>query len=688
MVASLSEHTAFIAFAAASVVAFGIQAFWLWKVKSAPLSRLVWALAVLVLVVTWQLAGQAGEREKVRIQKRTQDFARLYGREMEVRGHWRLASDAGADDPLYLDLIETEKRWLALSPSVNDIYTFRKRPDGKNVLIVDSETDYDRNGKFEGEREQRTAISEIYEVADPGLERAFAGEVAFTAEPMTDRWGTWISGFVPLRTPDGAVEGVLGVDFEAKVSAEAVADARSRVISLMAVVQVVLLGASTLVSIILAAAGERLRAHARLRESERFARSTVEALSAHIAILDEKGIIIAVNERWRAFAAANQPVAGKVGVGADYLAACDAARGDRDAAAMGAGIRSLLAGESTEFAIEYPCHAPTEDRWFIGRVTTFAGDGPRRLVVAHENITVRKAAEQAVREAGQKLAALSREAGMAEVATSVLHNVGNVLNSANVSLEMAAGKVRGLKAGSLERLTALLHEHAGDLPAFFATHPQGTKIPAFLTKLSTHFTSEQAAVLAELDSLRGNIEHINEIVAMQQGYASCGGVVETIQVAELIETALRMNEESLAKHAVTLVREFADVPGVSVDKHKLMQILVNLIRNGKQSCDQADPPEKRLTLRVANGGGSVKISVSDNGVGIPQENLDRIFSHGFTTKKTGHGFGLHSAANAAGEMGGRLRVESAGAGLGATFTIELPVGTHGNPTQTEANPGV
>ncbi len=302
------------------------------------------------------------------------------------------------------------------------------------------------------------------------------------------------------------------------------------------------------------------------------------------------------------------------------------------------------------------------------------------------DLTDRRQAEEQLAVANRRLLDVSRQAGMAEVATSVLHNVGNVLNSANVSVELATSKIRQLKCASLGKAAVLLREQSGDLSAFFA-NAQGALFPGFLSRLSEHFAAQQAAVLGELASLRANIDHINEIVTMQQSYASCGGLVETIKVAELIEDGLRMNAESLAKHAVTVTREFTAVPDVSVDKHKLLQILVNLIRNGMQSCEEAAAPEKRLTVRVANGNGSVKISVADNGLGIPPENLARIFNHGFTTKKTGHGFGLHSGALAAKEMGGALRVESAGRGLGATFTVELPLhlNAHNAEPQTQKN---
>jgi signal transduction histidine kinase len=132
------------------------------------------------------------------------------------------------------------------------------------------------------------------------------------------------------------------------------------------------------------------------------------------------------------------------------------------------------------------------------------------------------------------------------------------------------------------------------------------------------------------------------------------------------------------RHEVEVVRDYHEVPPITVEKHKAVQVLVNLIRNAKQACDDAGPAVKKMTLRVANGAGSVRVSVIDNGVGIPAENLTRIFAHGFTTKSNGHGFGLHGAALAAQEMGGSLSVHSDGGGAGATFTLELPVDPPGN----------
>jgi signal transduction histidine kinase len=134
-----------------------------------------------------------------------------------------------------------------------------------------------------------------------------------------------------------------------------------------------------------------------------------------------------------------------------------------------------------------------------------------------------------------------------------------------------------------------------------------------------------------------------------------------------------MNEGSFARHDVNVVRDFSDLPPICTDKHKVLQILVNLVRNAKYACDESGRSDKQMILRATDGNGKVKIAVIDNGVGIPPENLTRIFNHGFTTRKEGHGFGLHSGALAARELGGSLTAFSEGRGLGAVFTLELPV---------------
>ena len=289
-----------------------------------------------------------------------------------------------------------------------------------------------------------------------------------------------------------------------------------------------------------------------------------------------------------------------------------------------------------------------------------------------QDITARRIAEQELERLHKQLLVASRQAGMAEVATNVLHNVGNVLNSVNVSASLIAEGIRKSKCAGLARAAALLSEHAHDLPAFLAG-AQGKHLPAYLQELAAELVKERDTATAELSALLGNVEHIKGIVAMQQSYAKRGGVIDTLDVRTLVEDSLRMNEGAFCRHGVVVSRDFEEVPLIQVDKHKVLQILVNVIRNAKHACDEAQAGEKRVTVRVRAANGSVQICVIDTGVGIPQENLTRIFNHGFTTRADGHGFGLHSSALAARESGGSLHAESAGPGHGATFTLTLPL---------------
>lgn len=285
-------------------------------------------------------------------------------------------------------------------------------------------------------------------------------------------------------------------------------------------------------------------------------------------------------------------------------------------------------------------------------------------------------AREELTEAQERLLATSRRAGMAEVATSVLHNVGNVLNSVSVSAEVVSGKVRQLRTGGLKSAAQLLREHAHDLPAFLTQDSRGRELPDYLIQLAGQLGEPQQGILQELERLRKNVEHIKEIVAMQQSHARGTGIWEALSVAELVEDALRINAAGFDRHAVRLIQEFSPVPPVVTDRHKVLQILVNLVSNAKYALSGTDG-EKRLLVRVsAPGANGVKIEVADNGAGIAPENLTRIFQHGFTTRKDGHGFGLHSGALAAKELGGRLTVQSEGVGRGALFTLTLPLQKH------------
>ena len=289
------------------------------------------------------------------------------------------------------------------------------------------------------------------------------------------------------------------------------------------------------------------------------------------------------------------------------------------------------------------------------------------------DVTASKRLQEQLETAHKDLVDASRKAGMADVATGVLHNVGNVLNSVNVAADQLGEGLRKSRVEGVAKLSSLLAEQAHDLPAFFAS-ARGKQVPAYVAQLAEHLKTERDRLLGELAELRSAIDHIKDVVAMQQSFAGSPGLVEPLDPVVLVEDSLRLNVAALMRHDVRVVRDFSPSPKVLADRTRVLQILVNLVGNAKHALDDGAPPEKRMTLRVEPAGADrVRLVVADNGVGIAPENLARIFAHGFTTKKTGHGFGLHSAANAAHELGGSLSVRSEGRGKGAEFILELPV---------------
>jgi signal transduction histidine kinase len=290
------------------------------------------------------------------------------------------------------------------------------------------------------------------------------------------------------------------------------------------------------------------------------------------------------------------------------------------------------------------------------------------------DITQHKLDAEQLDKLNRQLIDTSRNAGMADVATGVLHNVGNVLNSVSVSASLVGDRLRRSKVANLQRATTLLREKNGHLAEFLTTDPKGKLLPEYLGSLADQLAREQAKSVEQMESVGKHIEHIKEIVSMQQNYAKVSGVYENLSVAELVEDCLRLNVAAFERHHIELIREFdTKLPTVCVDRHKVLQILINLLRNAKHAMEDVDERERRMIIRVDMAAPDrVRISVIDNGIGIPAEHLTKVFNHGFTTKKDGHGFGLHSGANAAKEMGGSLSGHSDGPGKGAQFTLELP----------------
>jgi two-component system, NtrC family, sensor kinase len=282
-----------------------------------------------------------------------------------------------------------------------------------------------------------------------------------------------------------------------------------------------------------------------------------------------------------------------------------------------------------------------------------------------------------LRAAQSELMTNARQAGMAEIANNVLHNVGNVLNSVNVSVGLIGNRLRESKSQGLADVVRLMNEHVADIGEFLTRDARGQRVLGYLNKLAMALATERRSLVEELELLAKSVDHIKEIVATQQSYAGAASIVEPVQMGELVQDALRMTSASMERHQVTVITHVASVPTLLMDKHLMLQILINLISNAKQAMDGVPDGLHQVTLRVdearAADERSLRVRVEDNGEGIDAANLPKLFQHGFTTRTNGHGFGLHSCALAVQGMGGTLSADSEGRGRGASFTLQVPM---------------
>lgn len=275
--------------------------------------------------------------------------------------------------------------------------------------------------------------------------------------------------------------------------------------------------------------------------------------------------------------------------------------------------------------------------------------------------------------AQSRLVELSRRAGMAEVASGVLHNVGNVMNSVNVGASVTRDAVRKLPVERLAAVCDLLDANAASIGRFIERDPTGSRIPRYLRALADALLDDKAAVLENAERMLEHLEHMKKIIDAQQSYAKATGVTEVCTLVEIVETAIAIAEAGLESCSIEIVREFRELRPMTVDRHQILQIVVNLISNAKHALESGRETDRRLTIRIDADDGTARIEVEDNGVGIAPDHLQKIFNHGFTTKKDGHGFGLHNCANAARQMGGSLTAASDGEHRGAKFVLSIPI---------------
>ncbi len=273
----------------------------------------------------------------------------------------------------------------------------------------------------------------------------------------------------------------------------------------------------------------------------------------------------------------------------------------------------------------------------------------------------------------EQLIKASRRAGMAEVAAGVLHDVGNVLNSITVSSSLLKQQIEKNNIKRVSNIACLIRENENNLVEFLSTKKNGVNVIDYIEQLAQQLVDEQGLFSRELISLLNNVEHVNDIIRRQQSHATPGSIKQHVNLDELIDDVLKINNLHGPLHGISVQISLAEMVAVYVDKHNLIQILNNLISNAKQAIESGtENPTIQIRSSIDTENETVSITVTDNGCGITRGNQKKIFQFGFTTKESGHGFGLHTSANAAQSMGGKLSFASEGYRRGTSFTLTLP----------------
>ena len=424
-----------------------------------------------------------------------------------------------------------------------------------------------------------------------------------------------------------------------------------------------------------------------LERSEARIRTIYDNVGEGIVVIDEKGYIDSINPAaQRIFGLGNKDV---IGMHAIFLLAdknysdlkkSDAYIDDKD---------GPFKTNSTKHPVELQGKRMDGSSFPMEMVVTGMklGDENMRACIVRD-ITLRREAEARLEEAQSSIVNAAHKSGMAEMATGVLHNIGNILNSVNVSVEVISRIARNSKVTGLSKANAMLSENIENLGEFLSNDQKGKKLPEYYLKLGKILEDELGEIIDESNSLSEKTTMMKEVIGTQQSYATAGAFTEEFQVAPLIDDALKVQEASLHKWGVKVVKNYIETPDISAQKSKLLQVITNLIKNAREATIDNDEHYREKEIKIEIGlykNKSIYVSIHDNGCGIDKDNLSNIFNHGFTTKEAGHGFGLHTSANSMTEMGGNLTASSDGHQRGSCFTVSIPIADSSSTTYSDDN---
>jgi PAS domain S-box-containing protein len=620
---SQSDYLIFIASVLAVFAGLAIALPRWWQGMRLP--WLTWPVVALVLAAGWFPVQWAGDGEREQIEALVSSMAPTYAHELEHAGHWRITTATPPEDPVYRHILELERDWTRLNPAAHDIYTMRRRGDGKRIFIADADTDYDRDGKME-EKERGAANGEVYEEEDAGLDKALDGQANFNRKIVTDKWGSWVGAWAPIYDPLGKIEAVVGVDYDAHDWLEAIADARGDRIKELAFVLATIGAAMVGVGRMQTDMAHRRRAEAEHQRADERWHRIFEQLPLAYAEWDPNGMVTEWNpSAERIFGWRRDEVLGRSNL--EFIVAPSARQ-------HVAGLWRELGSQSGG------THSVNENVTRDGRTITCewfnaAVVGPDGKVVSvmslAQDISERLGLEEQVRQS-QKLTSVG------QLAAGVAHDFNNILTviQGHADLLLHRTDLAGDAKVDIERISAAAERAAN------------------LTRQLLTFSRKQAMFARSLD---------------------LNGVVN--EAAHLLTRVLG---------ATILVRcDLAtDLPAVEADPTMLDHAITNLALNARDAMAgggtltlatrlvtiTAEAAEANPERRV---GAAVGLTISDTGTGISTEHLARIFEPFFTTKQVGKGTGLGLAAvhGIVKQHRGWIEVRSA-VGAGTTIEIFLP----------------
>ncbi len=424
-----------------------------------------------------------------------------------------------------------------------------------------------------------------------------------------------------------------------------------------------------------------------LERSEARIRTIYDNVGEGIIVIDEKGYIDSINPAaQRIFSLGNKDV---IGMHAIFLLADKNYSDLKKSDAYIDDKNGPFKTNNTKHPVELEGKRMDGSSFPMEMVVTGMklGDENMRACIVRD-ITLRREAKARLEEAQSSIVNAAHKSGMAEMATGVLHNIGNILNSVNVSVEVISRIARNSKVTGLSKANAMLSENMNNIGDFLSNDHKGKKLPEYYLKLGKLLEDELGEIADESSSLIEKTTMMKEVISTQQSYATAGSFTEEFQIAPLIDDALKVQEASLHKWGVNIIKNYIETPDISAQKSKLLQVITNLIKNAKEATAENDEYYKEKEIKIEIGlykNKSVYVSIYDNGCGIDKKYLSDIFNHGFTTKETGHGFGLHTSANSMTEMGGDLTANSDGNQKGSCFTVSIPIADSSLTTYSDDN---